>query len=143
MSSCPYLLGFPGIVHCSTISPGTTCFLIFDLSEAPRPQAGASRARSGERDASKGIFVHIVPFDRHTGWDLRGTFRSEVYRCVFLNPLRAAWERDHLSWRSYQDILNSDATRELPSPLKGLTSVAFHCIRSYSLHPQPFQACYK
>ncbi len=29
--------------------------------EAPRPQGGASRARSGEQDASKGSFVHIVP----------------------------------------------------------------------------------
>jgi hypothetical protein len=31
--------------------------------EAPRPQGGASRARSGEPDASKGNFVHIVPLD--------------------------------------------------------------------------------
>jgi len=31
--------------------------------EAPRPQGGASRARSGERLASKGNFVHIVPLD--------------------------------------------------------------------------------
>jgi hypothetical protein len=33
------------------------------LSEAPRPQAGASRARSGERDASKGNIILIVPLD--------------------------------------------------------------------------------
>ena len=33
------------------------------LCESLRPQAGASRARSGERDASKGIFVHIAPLD--------------------------------------------------------------------------------
>jgi hypothetical protein len=31
--------------------------------EAPRPQGRASRARSGEPDASKGNFVHIVPLD--------------------------------------------------------------------------------
>jgi hypothetical protein len=31
------------------------------LGEAPRPQGGASRARSGEQNASKGSFVHIVP----------------------------------------------------------------------------------
>jgi len=31
--------------------------------EAPRPQGGASRARSGEQDANKGSFVHIVPLD--------------------------------------------------------------------------------
>ena len=33
------------------------------LIEAPRPQGGASRARSGEPDASQGSFVHIVPLD--------------------------------------------------------------------------------
>jgi len=32
-------------------------------SEAPRPQARASRARSGERDASKGNVALIVPLD--------------------------------------------------------------------------------
>ncbi len=32
-------------------------------SEAPRPQAGASRARSGERDASKGNIVLTVPLN--------------------------------------------------------------------------------
>ena len=32
-------------------------------SEAPRPQAGASRARSGERKASKRNIVLIVPLD--------------------------------------------------------------------------------
>ena len=32
-------------------------------SEAPRPQAGASRARSGERKVSKGNIVLIVPLD--------------------------------------------------------------------------------
>ncbi|MGB7574987.1 MAG: hypothetical protein WBN53_14140 [Thermodesulfobacteriota bacterium] len=32
-------------------------------SEAPRPQAGASRARSGERKASKGNIVLIAPLD--------------------------------------------------------------------------------
>ena len=31
--------------------------------EAPQPQAGASRARSGERKARKGSIVLIVPFD--------------------------------------------------------------------------------
>ena len=31
--------------------------------EAPCPQVGASRARSGEPDASKGSFVHIVPLN--------------------------------------------------------------------------------
>jgi hypothetical protein len=30
------------------------------LSEALRPQGGASRARSGEQDASKGNFIHIA-----------------------------------------------------------------------------------
>jgi hypothetical protein len=30
-------------------------------NEAPRPQGGASRARSGEPEASKGNFVYIVP----------------------------------------------------------------------------------
>ncbi len=29
--------------------------------EVPRPQAGASRARSGEQNTSKGNFVYIVP----------------------------------------------------------------------------------
>ena len=33
------------------------------LNEAPRPQGGASRARSGEQDASRGSFVRIVPLD--------------------------------------------------------------------------------
>ena len=32
-------------------------------SEAPRPQSGASRARSGEPKASKGDIVYIVPLD--------------------------------------------------------------------------------
>ena len=32
-------------------------------SEAPRPQGGASRARSGEQEASKGNFILIVPLD--------------------------------------------------------------------------------
>ena len=32
-------------------------------SEVPRPQGGASRARSGEQNVSKGSFVHIVPLD--------------------------------------------------------------------------------
>jgi len=32
-------------------------------SEAPRPQAGASRARSGEWKASKGNIVLIVPYN--------------------------------------------------------------------------------
>ena len=33
------------------------------LCEAPRPKAGASRARSGESKASKGNIVLIVPLD--------------------------------------------------------------------------------
>jgi hypothetical protein len=32
-------------------------------SPAPRPQGGASRARSGEQDVSEGSFVHIVPLN--------------------------------------------------------------------------------
>jgi hypothetical protein len=32
-------------------------------NEAPRPQGGASRARSGEQDASKENFAHIVPLN--------------------------------------------------------------------------------
>jgi hypothetical protein len=31
--------------------------------EAPRPQGGASRTRSGEHNVSKGNFIHIVPLD--------------------------------------------------------------------------------
>ena len=34
-----------------------------DENEALRPQGGASRARSGEPDASKGDLVHIVPLN--------------------------------------------------------------------------------
>ncbi len=37
--------------------------MISVYSEAPRPQPGASRARSGERDASKGNIVLIVPLN--------------------------------------------------------------------------------
>jgi len=32
-------------------------------SEARRSQGGASRARSGEQNASKGNFIHIVPLN--------------------------------------------------------------------------------
>jgi hypothetical protein len=46
-------------------------------SEAPRPQAGASRARSGERKASKGIFVLIVSLDPAYKAGLAGTCRPE------------------------------------------------------------------
>ena len=35
----------------------------YELCEAPRPQAGASRARSAERKASKGNIVLIVPLN--------------------------------------------------------------------------------
>jgi hypothetical protein len=31
--------------------------------EAPRPQGGASRARSGEQDASKRNSIHVVPLN--------------------------------------------------------------------------------
>jgi len=33
------------------------------LMGSPRPQAGASRARSGEQDASNGNIVLMVPLD--------------------------------------------------------------------------------
>jgi hypothetical protein len=36
---------------------------MLSVCEAPRPQAGASRARSGERKASKGNILLIVPLD--------------------------------------------------------------------------------
>ena len=42
--------------QCGDASENSEC-------EAPRPQAGASRARSGERDASKRKAVLIVPLD--------------------------------------------------------------------------------
>lgn len=31
--------------------------------EALRPQGGAPRARSGEQEANKGSFVHVMPLD--------------------------------------------------------------------------------
>ena len=31
--------------------------------EAPRPQGGASRARSGEQNVSRGSFIYRVPLD--------------------------------------------------------------------------------
>jgi hypothetical protein len=37
--------------------------IINSKCEAPRPQDGASRARSGEQDASKGNLIHIVPLN--------------------------------------------------------------------------------
>ena len=37
--------------------------VISENCEAPRPQAGASRARSGERKVSKGNIVLIVPLN--------------------------------------------------------------------------------
>jgi hypothetical protein len=48
-------------------------------NEAPRPQADASRARSGERDASKGNIVLIMPLDpAYPALAGRGTCRSSV-----------------------------------------------------------------
>ncbi len=55
-------------------------------SEAPRPQAGASRARSGERDASKGNIVLIVPLDPTYKAGSRGTCRSKAF--LFKKELR-------------------------------------------------------
>jgi hypothetical protein len=56
-------------------------------SEAPRPQGGPSRARSGEQDASQGNFVHIVPLDPahraglagHVPVSLRGAKETDCY----------------------------------------------------------------
>jgi hypothetical protein len=55
--------------------------------EAPRTQGGASRARSGEQEASKGNFILIVPPDpaylptgRQARRGLRGTCRSNEFQ---------------------------------------------------------------
>jgi hypothetical protein len=54
------------------------------LNEAPRPQGGASRARSGEQDASQGSFVHIVPLDpTYPALAGRGTFRPTSFSRIF------------------------------------------------------------
>jgi hypothetical protein len=45
--------------------------------EAPRPQGGASRARSGEQNVSQGNFLYIVPLDpAYPARAGRGTCRS-------------------------------------------------------------------
>jgi hypothetical protein len=41
----------------------------------PSNKGGASRARSGELDASKGNFILIVPLDPACKAGLRGTYR--------------------------------------------------------------------
>ena len=43
----------------------------FEMGSSP-PTGGASRARSGEQDASKGSFVHIVPLDPPKRWSVAG-----------------------------------------------------------------------
>ncbi len=54
-------------------------FVNYRQSEAPRPQAGASRARSGERKVSKGNIVLIVPLDpAYPALAGRGTCRPRI-----------------------------------------------------------------
>ena len=54
------------------------------LSEAPRPQGGASRARSGKQNVSKGSFIHIVPLDpAYPALAGRGTFRPTSFSRIF------------------------------------------------------------
>ncbi len=59
--------------------------------EAPRPQARASRTRSGEPKASKGNIVFIVPLDpAYTRRGFRGTCRPPAAADPFLvEPLSA------------------------------------------------------
>ncbi len=56
------------------------------LNEAPRPQGGASRARSGKPDASKGSFIPIVPLDPfYPALAGRGTFGPTSFSQVFMH----------------------------------------------------------
>jgi len=51
------------------------------VCEAPRPQGGASRARSGEQNVSKRNFILMVPLDpAYPALAGRGTCRSPVTR---------------------------------------------------------------
>ena len=70
--------------------------------EAPRPQGGASRARSGEREASKGSFFRIVPLDSSLQAGSRGMFRSE------LMPFEGLFGRDSRDIPSPQSIIFVD-----------------------------------
>ena len=56
------------------------------LNEASRPQGGASRARSGEQDASQGSFVHIVPLDPAYKAGLAGHVPANIIQPDFDAP---------------------------------------------------------